>query len=226
MTTQQVLVFIGPPGAGKGSISRICQDRLQWKKISTGDLCRKHIYEQTEIGKEIDFAIKSGKLVDDTLITEMVAKWLENQEKGGSIIFDGYPRTVVQATLFEKLIKSKFPSLKVTVIRLTLSDEEVIARLSTRYVCQNKECQQVYSIRSSAFAPRKENECDSCGHQIGRRSDDMPEAIEERLKGYYNHEQALIDLYTQKGYIIPEVDMNQPIEKIFTILRDMMEGKA
>jgi len=156
----------------------------------------------------------------------MVADWLKKHDQGSSIILDGYPRTVMQANLFEKLIESSFSSLKITIVRLTLSDEEVIARLSARYICKNKECQRVYSVRSSLFAPRKDNVCDNCQHAIGRRSDDVPEAIAERLKGYYHHEQALIDLYKQKGYEIPEVDMDQPIEQIFTILRDMMKEDA
>ena len=221
-----LVLFIGPPGAGKGSLARMCQDHFSFLQVSTGNLCRKHIQEGTQMGKEMDFAIKSGKLVNDTVINDMVAECLFGQEMDTSIILDGYPRTVPQAALLEKLITSSFPSLKVTIIRLKISNQEVIKRLSMRYICDNKECQTVYSVdEDSSLAAKTKGICDYCGHTTGRRSDDTPEAITERLKGYYGHEKAVLDFYVKKGQLVQELDVEKPIENVFKDLREIMKGE-
>src|SRR5438105_2140053 len=99
-----IFIFLGPPGSGKGSVSRLCIKDLGWVQLSTGNLCRKHIAKQTEIGKEIDFAIKSGKLVSDDLITNMVLEWFQKDfDDSHTVILDGYPRTIMQAQAFTKL---------------------------------------------------------------------------------------------------------------------------
>ena len=95
MSIERIVLFVGPPGSGKGTLSQKCVQELGWKQISTGDLCRAHIANETEIGKKIDFAIKSGKLVDDGLISQMVFEWFSEQKNGPhTVILDGYPRTV------------------------------------------------------------------------------------------------------------------------------------
>ena len=104
-SNQQLVIFIGPPGAGKGSISQLCVQAFGWKQLSTGYLCRKHINEQTEIGKEIDFSIKSGKLVSDRLIVTLVEQWLADPSQHESpIILDGFPRNIAQAEALHEII--------------------------------------------------------------------------------------------------------------------------
>jgi adenylate kinase len=200
----------------------MCVEQFGWKQISTGNLCRKHIQEQTEIGKEIDFAIKSGKLISDTLVTQMVADWLREQNGNETLILDGYPRTVAQAEMLEGLIKSKFPSLKITIVRLVISNEEVVARLGTRMICENKACQAVYSSRAASLQAQDNGTCDRCGYPIVQREDDTPQAIIERLKTYYKHEQPLLDLYKSMGYSLPKLDVNRPINMVFEDLKSMV----
>lgn len=144
-------IFFGPPGSGKGTLARMCQEKLGWVQLSTGDLFRKHISEGTELGKQIDFAIKSGTLVDDKIVTKMVEQWIEEHvATARAFIFDGFPRTLVQAELFFKLMKEKFAQLKMQLVEFEISDQTVIDRLSSRRVCQKSSCQAIYSIKKDS----------------------------------------------------------------------------
>lgn len=208
---------MGPPGAGKGSLAQLCTTINGWEQLSTGNLCRKHIAEKTEIGKKIDFAIKSGTLISDDLVTEMVEKWLSsNIDKISTVILDGYPRTVVQAIGFDNLLKTKFPFLKLRVVRLVASDDIVANRLFSRCVCGNKNCQAVYSsTKDSSVMPKEEGKCDYCGERLIRRADDEKEAIIKRLNIYHQHEKVLLDFYRNAGYKILEFNVEKPLVNIF-----------
>lgn len=217
MISKQLFVFIGPPGSGKGSLSSLCVEKLGWIQLSTGDLCRKNIAEQTSIGQQIDFAIKSGKLVPDSLITEMVVQWFEQQnELPASVILDGYPRTVAQAQEFTALLSSRLAMFDLKVVRFAISDEQVVERLSGRFICSNKGCQAVYSlVPGSALAPKHVMECDRCHSALVRRSDDCEEAIRTRLKVYHQHEQGLISFFEENGYPIEKCDVEKPLPDVF-----------
>lgn len=214
---QEVFIFIGPPGSGKGSISSLCTKKLGWKQLSTGNLCRKHIAWQTKIGKEIDFAIKSGKLVSDSLITHMVIDWFAQMgDQEGVTILDGYPRTRTQAESFNELLEKRLDYLKLHVIRFDISDKSIMARLCGRYVCQNKDCQAVYSLLpGSSLAPKYKNICDKCDMAIGRRKDDEEDAVRERLNIYHRHEEQLLDFYRQIGRSIHEIDADKSLNQVF-----------
>ena len=115
---KSVFIFIGPPGSGKGTLSHLCVSSLRWVQLSTGNLCRKHIAEQTEIGKQIDFALKSGKLVSDSLINAMVHDWFSMTiQEADNIILDGYPRTVAQAEALHEYLQKNLSHVDVQVIR-------------------------------------------------------------------------------------------------------------
>jgi adenylate kinase len=212
-----LFIFIGAPGSGKGSLSQLCTQEFGWVQLSTGNLCRKHIAEQTDIGKQIDFAIKSGKLVSDNLVTSAVEAWFEdNVDKSSAVILDGYPRTVAQAKALHELVESgKYP-LKLTVVKLSIADEQILVRLCNRYVCINVNCQTVYSLASgSALVPKVENTCDKCSGSLTRRKDDEIEAVRERLKIYHKHEQDLVDFYEKTNLPIAEFNVERSLEMIF-----------
>ena len=212
-----IYLFIGPPGSGKGSLSKLCVDKLDWAQLSTGNLCREHIARQTEIGKQIDFAIKSGKLVSDKLIVDMVRDWLEQSfSQKGSVIFDGFPRTVPQAVALEGLLNRSFSSSKLKIIRFFLDDDVIVDRLTNRYICRNDACQAVYSLaEGSTLAPKKHMVCDECGGELIRRSDDTEASIRERLKTYHDHEHNLLDFYRNNGKKVLELSVAKPLDRVF-----------
>ena len=211
------MVFIGPPGSGKGSLSELCVKKLGWVQLSTGNLCRKHIAEQTDIGKQIDFAIKSGKLVSDSLITVMVADWFaENVGNAETVILDGFPRTVAQADALQNILNERFLGVNLHVIRLKISDTRVVERLCNRYTCSNKACQAVYSlISNSTMAPKSGMVCDACSCPLIRRADDEEEAIKNRLQVYHKHEQGLLAFYDGIRQPIKQFSVEKSIEDVF-----------
>jgi adenylate kinase len=221
---KQICIFIGPPGSGKGSLSSLCVKQLGFIQLSTGNLCRKHIAENTALGKEIDFAIKSGKLISDRLIIEMVGQWLtECQGLARSIILDGFPRTVAQANMLNEFLKEKFSGLEVYVLRMKVSDENLVQRILGRSVCENKNCQAVYSTLSdSTLKPQRSMVCDECSSQLKKRSDDNEETLHNRLLAYHKHENELLDFYKRIGKTIHELDGEKPLENVFEHLKNIL----
>jgi len=213
---KRAYIFIGPPGAGKGSLSHLCVEKLGWTQISTGDLFRKHRAQGTEIGKQIDFAVKSGKLVEDKLVIQVGMEWFNNNfESSKALILDGFPRTLAQAEMFLEIIKKDFTALELVVIEFEIPDEELIQRLSSRRVCKNKECQAVYSVRSESLKPSKEGICDKCGELLMQRDDDKEDVIKVRLKIYHQHAQALLDYYVQAHLRKITIDGSEPLKEVF-----------
>lgn len=225
MKRRTVFIFAGPPGSGKGSLSQECVRKLGYRQVSTGNLCRQEIAKGSSLGKDIDFLIKSGKLVPDELITHMVRDWFKGlPDDGVSVILDGYPRTVKQAELFHTLFSTGALPLRVIVVELLLDDAMVMKRLSSRFVCLNKKCQAVYSAIEADMMPEKEGVCDRCGGEIGRRQDDMPEVIQERLKVYHQHAQALMTFYKKMGYRLFRIDADQSITEMLHQLEQATKG--
>lgn len=227
--TKSIYIFIGPPGAGKGSLSQLCQDRLGWSQLSTGVLCRSHIDRQTEIGKKIDFAIKSGKLVDDALICNMVHEWLLEHsialEKG--LILDGFPRTVAQAQALREFIEDKLSDCQVNIVQLRISDQGVIQRLAGRIVCKNRDCQRVYSRNCDTVdESQKLDACVKCSSALIRRADDEKATIEKRLKTYYEHEGDLLNFFARSGLLVRSVDVDVALERVFKTFKEVVEANG
>ncbi len=210
-------LFFGSPGAGKGTLAQMCVERLGWAQLSTGDLFRKHIAEGTSIGKHIDFVIKSGKLVDDTVVMNMVSEWMQEKiSEVDAIIFDGFPRTLPQAQLFTDLIKEKFSQSSLRVFELEVESELVIKRLSSRRVCSAKNCQTVFSV-----SPDSERQaavpgiCDRCGSKLIQRADDADETIRTRLTVYHKHANELLNFFKKSGVQIEKLDGYKPLDEVF-----------
>lgn len=217
-----VIIFLGPPGSGKGSISKYCLEHFEWIQLSTGALFREHILKQTDIGKKIDFTIKSGKLVVDELVDIMVEEWLiENSKLGKTIILDGYPRTLSQAKFIANLLDTKLSSYKFKIINLVISPDAVVSRLAGRIVCKNGRCQAVYSVSNSAHAPKNLEKCDFCGDHLIKRSDDDSQAVNERLLVYNQHEKELFDFFS-KNYEISKLNVEKPFEQVFTDFKKLV----
>ncbi len=223
-----IIIFIGPPGSGKGSLSHLCVKDLDWAQLSTGSLCRRHIAQNSPIGQKIDFAIKSGKLIDDGLIVSMVDEWLgENGIRKEYIILDGFPRTIAQAEALDKLLRDKFATVQVHAVKLDVSSDTVIKRLTARFICPNDSCQAVYStLVNSDLKSQDLYRCDECSHVLVSRSDDTIEAIKERLVLYYAYEQMLIDYYKHKNQFIGEIHGEQSLRNVFQDFRLLLDNKV
>lgn len=211
-----IYIFIGPPGAGKGSLAQLCSQRNGWHTLSTGDLCRSHIACQTEIGQQIDFCIKSGKLVSDEVVSEMVRDWLnENIAKTCGLILDGFPRTRNQANLLEQVIQNVAVPCYLRVAELRLPDATVIERLASRRVCNNDQCQACYTYATAQLAPRIAEICDYCGSNLIRRLDDAPDVIQQRLQTYHASVDDVLALYRGKPEFLGSIDADQPINDVY-----------
>jgi len=213
---KNVLLFLGAPGAGKGTLAQRCCSMLNYEQVSTGNLCREHVAQSTDIGKKIDLALKSGRLIDDGLITAMVLQWFASYSEKQHIILDGYPRTVMQAEAFHHFVEQE-QTIKPTVIHLTVDEQTVVNRLGMRLICSKSGCQAVYSFAadSDTVTPR----CQKCAALLVRRPDDEAAAIKKRLKLYRAHETALLDCYRRLNYEIAVLDASGAAEEIFDALR-------
>lgn len=227
---RSIYIFIGPPGSGKGSVSSLCIERYGWVQLSTGNLCRMHIANQTELGKQIDFLIKSGKLVADSYIDSMVAQWLDEvlALDVSAFVLDGYPRTIAQAESFEYLVQKKQEQepLSVEIVRFSATDECVLERILGRIVCQNKECQSVYSSGPLGIVPKAVAVCDKCESPLGSRSDDNKNTAIERLRAYREHEDKLLSFYHSRGYQVSECYVDKPLEAVFEDFTTLVDVKV
>lgn len=211
-------ILIGPPGSGKGTLSKRCIEQFGWKQLSTGNLCRMHVAQETEIGKQIDAYLKAGKLMSDELIAQMVDAWLSDVTKGKKpIILDGFPRTINQAKILYELTKEKYPLLQLSVIRFIISDEAAIDRICNRFICNNTDCQAVYSGKgTSGLGAQKNMQCDMCGAALSKREDDVPEVIQGRLSTYRKYEQHMLNYFTESKQPVHEFEVERPFNEIFS----------
>lgn len=209
----KTIVFIGPPGAGKGTQSALLSERLSFVQISTGDLLREAVKNNTPLGVKAKHYMEQGNLVPDELIIAMIDEKLQQLE-GKNIILDGFPRTVNQAKALDDLLPKRNRKLD-TVILFQIGDEEVVKRLSGRRVCQN--CGAVYHIIYNP--PKKEGVCDKCGGSLIQREDDKEEVIRKRLEVYHSQTAALIDYYKDK---ILSIDATADKEYIYNKIVSML----
>ena len=205
------LVFLGPPGAGKGTIAVIAKDALGVPHISTGDLFRANIKNETELGKEVKAILASGGLVPDEITIKMVEKRLQEDDAQKGYILDGFPRTVPQADALAEMSKLD------AVVNFVLDPEEIIRRLSGRRVC--KSTGRTYHITSNP--PKVEGIDDETGEPLIQRDDDKPEAIKHRLEVYEAATAPLIDYYRAKGILIDLDCSGAPADILAELLKKL-----
>lgn len=196
------LVFLGPPGAGKGTIASVAKDYLGVPHISTGDLFRSNIKNETELGKQVKAILASGGLVPDEITISMVENRLKEDDCANGYILDGFPRTIKQAEALSKMSNVD------GVINFVLSEEEIIKRLSGRRMC--KSTGRTYHILFNP--PKVEGKDDETGEDLIQRDDDKPEAISHRLEVYNESTAPLIDYYKNKGLVLDLICTNDPEE--------------
>lgn len=197
-----IIIMLGAPGTGKGTVAEILQEKLGIKQVSTGDIFRKNIKERTEIGVLAEKYISKGNLVPDDVTIAIVKDRLEKPDVENGIILDGFPRTLKQAEELDKILAQKGKKVD-KVINLTTPDEEIVERVANRRICSNQECKAVYNIVLNP--PKVEGICDKCGHELIRRKDDTEETIRLRLKNYYEQTSPLVEYYEKQEKLLTEV---------------------
>ena len=191
-----VIIMLGAPGTGKGTVAGILKEKLNIPQVSTGDIFRKNMKEGTKLGKLAESYISKGKLVPDDVTIDIVKNRLDEKDVENGIILDGFPRTVKQAQELDKILESKGKKVDI-VVNLTTPKEEIIERIVNRRVCSNQDCKTIYNLVLNP--PKKEGICDKCGSELIRRKDDNVETVEARLENYFEVTSPLVEYYEKKG---------------------------
>ena len=205
------LIFLGPPGAGKGTMaSRLAQDK-EIPHVSTGDIFRENINNGTDLGKKVKSILDSGELVPDELTVELVQDRLKHDDVSGGFILDGFPRTIPQAEALED-----FATID-AVILFTLPDEEIVKRLTGRRV--HKPSGRTYHILFSP--PKVPGKDDVTGEELIQRGDDSEDSIRNRLDVYRKQTQPLVDFYRKKN-LLKEVDAGPGPDEVYKKLTETL----
>ncbi|MBL8073188.1 MAG: adenylate kinase [Nitrospira sp.] len=203
------LVFLGAPGVGKGTQAEKVVSHYHIAKISTGDLLRAAVRNQTPLGLEAKSYMDQGRLVPDSVVIGLVREKLAELSKSNGFILDGFPRTVPQAEALANVLETQRIQLD-RVINFRVSREEIIKRLSGRRSCPK--CQATYHVD---FAPSKSGTaCDRCGEQLVQRSDDQREAVDMRLRVYEDQTAPLISFYEQRQ-LLSHLNGAEPVEVVY-----------
>lgn len=213
------IVFLGPPGAGKGTQAKILIEKYGIPQISTGDMLREHRAKGTELGKKAQEYMDKGQLVPDEIILGMVKERLAQSDCAKGFILDGFPRTVAQAEALDKILFEMNKKLDFA-LALVVPDELLVERLTGRRTCKN--CGMMFHVKYKP--PKVEGKCDACGGELYQRPDDNEETVRNRLKVYHESTAPLIDYYKKKG-ILKEIDGSKSIEEITAQLISILEGK-
>jgi adenylate kinase len=201
------IVFLGPPGSGKGTQAKILEKKLGLPQVATGDLFRYNLKNETEVGLLAKRYMDAGELVPDEVTIRMVEERLAQEDCARGAILDGFPRNLNQAVALDAMLE---PYGGVAIAPFfQVEDEVVVERISGRRVCRN--CGAVYHVIFNP--PRQEGVCDLCGGELYQRDDDKPETVKNRLYVYYKQTGPLIGYYFAKG-LLAEIDASLPVEEV------------
>ncbi len=203
------IIMLGAPGAGKGTQAKQIAEKYSIPHISTGDIFRANIKNNTELGRKAKEYMDQGLLVPDELTCDLVMDRIKEDDAKNGFVLDGFPRTIPQAEALDKALTAIGEAMDYA-IDVDVPDENIVNRMSGRRACVD--CGATYHI--VAIPPKKEGICDKCGSKLILRDDDKPETVQKRLDVYHEQTQPLIDYYKGKG-ILKSVDGTQNMEKVF-----------
>ncbi len=210
------IVLLGAPGAGKGTQAKKISEKFGISHISTGDILRSELKNNTELGIKANAYMKEGKLVPDELIIEIIKKKIGTEGSRVRFLMDGFPRTLNQAQKFDEMLAGLGTSLD-KIINIDVDEDVLVKRLTGRRVCH--ECSGICSIND--FNSEDDAKCPSCGGSLYKRKDDESEVIRERLKVYENQTKPLIEYYSRNGLLfhVNGVGTGKEIfERVLTLL--------
>jgi adenylate kinase len=206
------IVMLGSPGSGKGTQAHMLAEKFSLKRISTGDILREAVMNETNLGKRARIHMDNGDLVPDGLVIDLIAEAVNEMGDRKGLIFDGFPRTLKQAEALDDLLVRTGRTIDL-VIYLDVSPEEVVRRLSLRRSCPG--CERLFNMESDP--PNDGVNCDVCGRKLIVRSDDREDVIRNRLEVYRQETQPIIHWYDERGKvdrINGEVSAPQVFERI------------
>jgi adenylate kinase len=207
------LILFGPPGAGKGTQAARLQGDFQLAFISTGEMLRANVRDETGLGKEAKSYMDAGDLVPDELIVKMTAERLQEADARDGFILDGFPRTLDQAAALEQQL-SELGRRITSALLIDVPDEEVIRRLSGRRVC----VKAGHNYHVEFDPPKHEGVCDQDGSRLVQRDDDQPEVIENRLHVYHEQTEPLVAHYDEQG-LLRRIDGTRPATEVHDHIR-------
>lgn len=209
------LIFLGPPGAGKGTLAGLLGREYGIPQISTGDLFRESVRGGTELGRKVKQIMDRGDLVPDDLTVALVKERLALPDAHQGFILDGFPRTIPQADALGKIARID------AVANFQVDDETVIRRLSGRRIC--RKCGAIYHVEN--IPPKVEGVCDRCGGELYTRSDDQIDAIRKRLQVYQQQTEPLIRYYRNKG-LLRNIDASADPEHTLQQIREALRPSS
>ena len=212
------IILLGPPGAGKGTQAKSISNKYSIPHISTGDIFRKNISENTPLGIEAKSYMDNGQLVPDEVTINMVKDRLQQEDCKQGYLLDGFPRTVSQAEALQDFLDSRNESLD-TALLIEVPRDFILERMTGRRVCPS--CGASYHIK---FNPAANGKCELCGSDVVQRKDDTEETVKERLDVYEKQTQPLIDFYKDKN-LLSTVDGTQAINKVFESICKVLGNK-
>ena len=191
------VIFVGAPGAGKGTQASSVAQKLDLVHVSSGDLFRQALEQGTELGKQAKAYMEKGVLVPDKVTIQMVMERLSAPDCKNGVILDGFPRNLPQAEALDSALAEQGKTID-KVVYIEVSEEELVSRLSSRWLC--RQCQSVYNTVNSP--PAVEGKCDKCGGELYQRPDDKPETVRKRLDVYFAETAPLIAYYKRQGKLL------------------------
>ncbi|HYR69727.1 MAG TPA: adenylate kinase [Candidatus Dormibacteraeota bacterium] len=204
------IVLLGPPGSGKGTHGKRLSEKLGTPLISTGDILREAIAQETSLGMAAQADVKAGRLVADVTVLGLIETRLRMGDARKGFILDGFPRTTAQADGLSRLLGDQ----KVDrVLNLVIPAETVVERLKDRWLCG--ECGAIYNLKSAP--PKVPGVCDRCGNALKQRADDQPATVRTRLEVYENETRPLVEYYRRNG-VLQNIDASGTPDKVYALI--------
>lgn len=202
------VVFLGAPGAGKGTQAEVVARRLGLPHVATGDVLREAVRRGTDLGKQVKGYMERGELVPDALVVDLVVDRLSQPDAAKGAVLDGFPRNIAQAEALDAALARRGDRVDVAIY-LKVSEPELVRRLAARWECGV--CRTPHQERTSP--PKVAGVCERCGGQLVQRPDDRPETVRRRLQVYFEQTAPVLEYYRSRG-ILAEVDGERPIPEV------------
>ncbi len=214
------LIFLGPPGAGKGTQAQLLQEREGILQISTGDILRRAIADGSPLGQRAKAFVERGELVPDAVMVGVIEQRLDDPDARRGFVLDGFPRTVPQAQALDRALQVRDRALD-AVVYFQISDQTIIRRLTGRRVCQR--VAHIFHVEFSP--PRVEGQCDLDGSALYQRDDDKEQTVRHRLQVYHRQTEPLVGFYRRRG-IFETVDAEADTEVVYRALREILQTRV